>query len=47
MAEQVKGYLIVTVLEASGNNQAGLFTWDSPSWDGFVKGGQQQNSCNV
>lgn len=39
MAElEVKGYLVITIIEASGKNKDENYTWDSTNFEGFVKG---------
>lgn len=34
----VKGYLVLSIEEASGKNKDDVFCWDSNSFEGFVKG---------
>lgn len=34
----MRGYLVITVLEATGKNKDENFTWDSNNFEGFVKG---------
>ena len=38
MADRVRGYLTVTVAEASGTNKNAEVVWDNQLVDGFVKG---------
>lgn len=37
-AERVKGYLVVSVCEASGKNKDDIVVWDPTFVEGFVKG---------
>lgn len=43
MAETVRGYLVITVMEASGKNKDENYVWDSSSFEGFVKGGYRND----
>lgn len=36
--EDVKGYLVLTIQEASGKNKDEQYVWDSSTFEGFVKG---------
>ena len=38
MTEKVRGYLVVTVAEASGRNKDEEEVWDPSFYEGFVKG---------
>lgn len=40
----VRGYLVVTVAEASGRNKDEEEVWDPSFYEGFVKGGQRSRS---
>lgn len=37
-AENVKGYLVIDVVEASGKSRDDAYVWDSTAFEGFVKG---------
>ena len=45
MGEQIHGYLVLNVLEATARNKDEQFTWDSNSFDAFVKGGGVAREC--
>lgn len=38
MAEGVQGYLVVTVVEASGKSRDDTYVWDDATKEGYVKG---------
>lgn len=38
MPEKVRGYLVVTVCEATGKNKDDVVVWDPSFVEGFVKG---------
>ena len=38
MPERVRGYLVVTVCEATGKNKDDVVVWDPSFVEGFVKG---------
>lgn len=38
MAEGVQGYLVVTVVEASGKSRDDTYVWDDTTKEGYVKG---------
>ena len=38
MAEAIKGYLVIDVVEASGKSRDDAYVWDSTTFEGFVKG---------
>ncbi len=38
MAEAIKGYLVIDVVEASGKSRDDAYVWDSTTVEGFVKG---------
>ena len=45
MAEnEVRGYLVITVIESSGKNKDENYVWDSSSFEGFVKGASRSLS---
>jgi hypothetical protein len=35
--EKPKGYLVITVIEASGKNKNELYVWDAAEFEGYVK----------
>ncbi len=41
MAEKVRGYLVITVAEASGRNKDEEEVWEPSFYEGFVKGGSR------
>jgi hypothetical protein len=38
MADGVQGYLVVTVVEASGKSRDDTYVWDDATKEGYVKG---------
>ena len=38
MADVPRGYLVITVLEASGKNKEENYVWDAANFEAYVKG---------
>jgi hypothetical protein len=42
MADGVQGYLVVTVVEASGKSRDDTYVWDDATKEGYVKGEREE-----